>query len=129
MALKTIVLNAIEKEIEDYAKKMEKLIKQEAHVKTGALRESVSTEKKGRGYYRVGVDVQKLKKDDRNIERIDYSPFYYYGHDAYTIFPKTAKALRWVGKDGKIHFAKKVRMPAHAGDPFIDRAIVRRPKI
>lgn len=129
MAIRSIVMNSLNKEIKNYAEKIKKLEKQEAHVKTGALRDSISVEKISDGHYKVGVDSEKLKQDPRNIGHIDYAPFYYYGHKAYTIRPVKAKALRWVGNDGKVHFAKSVRIPAHAGDPFILRAYKRRPKL
>lgn len=129
MVLSKIVLKAIDKEIRDYADKMEGIAKEEAHVKTGALRDSISVEKKAEGHYLVGVDTAKLKSDPRNIGGIDYSIFYHDGHKAYTIRSKNAKALRWIGKDGKVHFAKSVKIPASAGDPFIKRTVARRPKL
>lgn len=129
MALKNIVMRAIDKEIDQYAEKMKTIVKEEAHVKSGALRDSISKEKKGEGHYLVGVDAAKLKSDARNAGGIDYSPFYHDGHGPYTIRPRNRKALRWVGSDGNIHFAKSVRIPASAGDPFIERAVRRRPKL
>lgn len=129
MAIKSIVLDQAYKKVDEYAKTMEKLLKQECHKRTWALHDSMRTEKKGKGHYLTGVDAAVLKADDRNIGGIDYSPHYYYGHPAYTIYPKTKKALRWKGSDGKYHFAKSVRIPASAGDPFIERAVLRRPKI
>lgn len=124
-----IVISAVNKELDDYAKKMETVVRAEAHVDTGAVRDSISTEKKGEGHYLVGVDAAKLKGDPRNKTGIDYSPFYHDGHGPYTVTAKRGKALKWVGKDGKVHFAKKVHIPAHAGDPFIERAVARRPKL
>ena len=129
MAIAKIVVNLVEKKIEKYAGTMEKILKEECHVKTGALRDSITTEKKGEGEYLVGVDADKLKVDPRNIGGIDYSPFYHRGHGTYIIRARNKKVLRWVGADGKVHFAKSVRIPASAGDPFIERAVARRPKI
>lgn len=73
MALKKIVIQSIEKEIDNYAKKMEKIIKEEAHVKTGALRDSITIEKESDGSRLIGVDVAKLKSDPRNVGGLDYS--------------------------------------------------------
>lgn len=129
MALKKIVMDSIDKEISEYTKKMERILKAEAHVKSGALRDSITTEKKGDGDYLTGVDAAKLKSDSRNPGGIDYSPFYHDGHGPYTIRAKNAKALRWIGADGNVHFAKSVRIPASPGDPFVERAVLRRPKI
>ncbi|MHC5215197.1 hypothetical protein ACYSNR_00910 [Enterococcus sp. LJL128] len=122
-------MNSINKRIDNYATKMEQTIKDEVHVKSGATRDAITKEKKGEGHYLVGVDAAKLKADSRNIGNIDYSPFYHDGHGPYTIRPKNAKALRWIGRDGQVHFARSVRIPASAGDPFIKRAVLRRPKI
>ena len=129
MAIANLVIKAIDKEVEQYAKKIEKLMKEEVHVKSGALRDSIKTEKKGKGHYLVGVDTAVLKSDQRNIGGMDYSVFYHDGHKAYTISAKNAKVLRWIGKDGKVHFAKSVRIPASNGDKFIQRVVERRPKI
>lgn len=129
MALKNIVLSAIDKEIGKYAKKMETVAKDEAHVKSGALQDSISTEKVSEGRYLVGVDTAKLKADPRNPGGVDYSVPYHSGHRTYVIRAKEGKVLRWVGKDGKVHFAKSVTIPASAGDPFIERAVLKRPKL
>ena len=129
MAIAKIVMRSVSAEVEKYARKMEEILKSEAHVDTGALQSSITTEKKGEGDFLVGVDAAKLAGDPRNKTGIDYSVFYHDGHGAYTVRAKNAKALRWVGKDGKVHFAKSVRIPASAGDPFVKRAVARRPKI
>lgn len=129
MALANIVMKALDEEIRQYAEKMEQLMKQEVHKKSGATHDSITTEKKGKCDYLVGVDAAKLKADHRNIGGIDYSVFYHDGHATYKIVAKKAKALRWVGKDGKVHFAKSVTIPASPGDPFVKRAVARRPKI
>lgn len=129
MALSKVVLPMVEKAVEDYVKEMEEIVKGEVHVRSGALRDSITTEKKGEGRYLVGVDADRLKADPRNASGIDYSVPYNDGHKTYTIRPKTKKALRWIGADGKVRFAKSVTIPASAGDPFIKRAVLKRPKI
>lgn len=129
MAIEKIVLKALDSEVSAYAESMKRIVKEEAHVKTGALRDSISIEKKGECEYLVGVDAGKLKSDPRNIGGIDYSVPYHDGHRAYKIVAKKAKALRWVGKDGRVHYAKSVQIPASTGDPFIERAVKRRPRL
>lgn len=129
MALAKIVVGLLEKRIDKYADEMTKILKGEAHVKTGALQDSIEKKKLGEGHYFCGVNGSKLKADPRNVSKKNYAPPYYYGHGAYIIRPKNAKALRWIGKDGKEHFAKYVRIPASAGDKFVDRAILKRPKL
>jgi HK97 gp10 family phage protein len=41
------------------------------------------------------------------------------------IRPRAAKALRWVGPDGKVHFAKVVRSPGMKAKPFLRPALQR----
>lgn len=125
MSLTNLVLAAAEKQLEEKAKRVKVLLRQEVHVKSGALRDSIEIKKKGRGEYFIGVNASKLQADPRNIGGLDYSRPYHDGHRPYTIVPVRAKALRWVGKDGKVHFATKVRIPAHSGDPFVQRAAMR----
>jgi len=125
MSVTSMVLAVAEKELERKAKRIEVLLKQEVHVKSGALRDSIEKKKKGTGEYFIGVNVEKLKADPRNIGGLDYSRAYHDGHGPYTIVPKRAKVLRWIGADGKVHFATKVKNPAHAGDPFVQRAVQR----
>lgn len=130
MAIAKIVMNSIYQEIDQYAEKMEDILKEEVHVSSGATRDAITKEKKGEGHYLVGVDAAKLKADPRNIGKIDYSPFYHDGHGPYTIYPKNAKVLKWTDKKtGQTRFAKYVRIPASAGDPFVKRAVLRRPKL
>lgn len=129
MAIAKIVLREVDRHIENYAKQMQKIVKDEAHVKSGALRDSVSVEKKGEGNYLVGVDADKLKADPRNAGGTDYSVPYHDGHRTYIIRAKNKKALRWGGNDGEVHYAKSVTIPASAGDPFIERAVLKRPKV
>lgn len=129
MALKNIIVNAVNKEIDNYAKDIEKIMKSEVHVKSGALQDSISTEKKSDGHYLVGVDAAKLISDGRNISKTDYSKPYYYGHRAFRIVPKRAKALRWTDEAGFVHFSRSVKIPASAGDPFINRTMLKRPKL
>lgn len=129
MSIRSIVLNGINSEIENYAKEIQKLQKEEVHVKSGATRDAISVEKISEGHYKVGVDVAKLKSDPRNIGGLDYSLPYYYGHKGYTIKPVKAKALRWTDSNGNTRFAKFVKIPPHPGDPFILRAYKRRPKL
>ena len=129
MPIEKIVIKALDSEIAAYAEDIKGIVKAEAHVKTGALRDSISIEKEGECEYLVGVDAEKLKSDPRNIGGIDYSVPYHDGHKAYKIVAKRAKALRWVGKDGNVHYAKSVQIPASPGDPFNERAVKRRPRL
>lgn len=114
---------------ERYADEAEKVLKQEVPVgETGALRDSITKERKSFGNYRVGVDGAKLASDNRNPSQFDYSPVVVNGHGGYTIRPVRAKALRWVGKDGRVHFAQRVYIPPASGNDFVARAQRRVPK-
>lgn len=119
----------IDKKTKKYADDVLKVMKQEVHVQSGALRDSLESKKVGKGHYFVGVNPAKLKADPRNAGGKNYSIPYYYGHNGYTIKPKNKKVLSWIGKDGQRKFAAYVRIPPHPGDPFIERTILRRPKI
>lgn len=130
MALRKLVIRAIEKELEEYAQKIEDLQREEVHVKTGALRDSITTEKKGKGHYLVGIDVTKLVNDNRNIGHIDYSRAYYFGSRPHIIrAKKPGGKLAFIGNDGLWHFPTFVRHPGYKGDRFIERALARRPKL
>jgi len=125
MTLGKMVMAEVDKSLKKFAKTAEKTMKGEAHVKTGALSSSITTDFKSSDDFTVGVDSDKLKADPRNVGGIDYVLFYWKGHRSYTIRPKSAKVLSWVGPDGKRRFAKSVKIPAHPGDPFIERTLAR----
>ena len=129
MALAKIVVDRLEKRIDKYADEVTKILKGEAHVKSGALQDSIEKKKLGEGHYFCGVNGSKLKADPRNVSKKNYAPPYYYGHGAYIITPKKAKALRWIDKNGNVQFARYVKIPASSGDKFVDRAILKRPKL
>ena len=125
MSLADMVMKEVDGKLKNFAKKAEQTMKGEAHVKTGALVASITTDFKDAGEFTVGVDGDKLKSNRRNKGGVDYALFYWKGHRGYTIRPKNAKALSWIGPDGKRRFAKSVKIPAHAGDPFIERTLAR----
>ena len=130
MALRSIIVPRLEKRIGNYAVKMLGLLKQEVHVDTGALYDSLSFQKVGIGHYRVGVDDGKLIADPRNIGAINYAPYYYWGTKPHWIYPKKKGGrLSFIGSDGNWHYPKKVYHPGYKGDKFLDRAIERRPDI
>jgi len=52
----------------------------------------------------------------------DYAAAVHNGHKAYTIRPRKKKALKFV-IDGEVVFARKVRMPATKGRPFLATAV------
>lgn len=114
---------------ERYVDEAESILRQEAPVgETGALRDSITKERKSFSRYRVGVDSSKLATDNRNASQFDYSPVVVNGHRGYTVKPVRAKALRWVGKDGKVHFAQRVYIPPASGNDFVARTLKRIPK-
>lgn len=114
-------------EMKTYAQRIEQTMKNEVHVKTGALRDSITTEKKGSSYL-VGVDASSLMSDSRNVSGYDYSAVYYYGHSrGFTIRSKSGKPLRWVDDTG-VHYAYSVYHPPTTGDKFVDRTVANRPR-
>lgn len=114
-----------EKKEKEYFNDVVKTMKSEAHKKSGALRDSITIERYGLLDAKIGVDSQALASDPRNVSKKDYSEAYLNGHGGYTILPKKAKALRWLGDDGKYHYAKSVYIPPRAGDPFIKRTLLK----
>jgi len=74
-------------------------------VRTGTLRRSITKDlavpRHGGFFVRVGTNTK-------------YAPIQEYGGTipARTVRVKSAKSLRWIGKDGKPRFAKSVRIPA-----------------
>lgn len=128
MSLVKTIIPALEKKIEKFSHDTEKVMRNEVHVKTGALRDSIETKKVSKYEWFVGVNGDKLASDARNVSKQDYAAAYLNGHRAFTIYPKYKKALRWEDENG-VHFAKYVKIPATNGDPFIKRTLSNLPKI
>lgn len=81
--------------------------------RTGALEQSVMTD------YRAGGLTGVITLDSN---RANYGYFVHHGFPAHNIRPKNKKALRWPS-GGRFAFAKSVRHPGFAGDPFVFNAL------
>lgn len=81
--------------------------------RTGALEQSVMTD------YRAGGLTGVITLD---LNRANYGYFVHHGFPAHTIRAKNKKALRWPS-GGRFAFAKSVRHPGFAGDPFVFNAL------
>lgn len=127
-SIRKTILKQLDETVEEFVNDLEQTMTEEAHEVTGALKDSITTEKKGKGKYKVGVDASRLKGDVRNVSRTDYSPMYYYGSRPHIIRAKPGKTLHWVS-GGQDHFAKSVKHPGYKGDKFVDRAIQKRKKL
>ena len=57
-----------------------------------------------------------------NLNRANYGYFVHHGFPAHNIRSKNKKALRWPS-GGRFAFAKSVRHPGFAGDPFVFNAL------
>lgn len=112
-----------------FANRAQKILISEAPSNTGALHDAIKVERVSWFRYRVGVDSSQLASDPRNPSGRDYSEFIISGHSGFTIRPVKAKALRWVGKDGKVHFAAYVHMPPRKPNNFVARARARLPRL
>lgn len=119
-----IILDAIkvsQRQFREIATKIESDLIDECPVKKGALRDSITKERKSDTLYRIGVDSDKLRNDARNISHFDYSQIVVDGLDHWiTIKVKNKKSLHWT-KGGKDYFAYSVRIPPRKGNDFISR--------
>lgn len=52
-----------------------------------------------------------------------YGTYVHQGFGSFVIVPRHKKALRWVGRDGKFVFAKRVKHKGYKGDPFLFDAL------
>lgn len=114
---------------EDVAERVEELegyLIEECPVDTGAMMDSITTEKKSDFDYLVGVDSDVLKYDQRNERGIDYSPYVYFGVSRpVTIYPRNGMYLKWTDSSGRVHYATHVTIPPRKADKFLDRAVAR----
>ena len=81
--------------------------------RTGALEQSVMTD------YMAGGLTGVITLD---LNRANYGYFVHHGFPAHDIRVKNKKALRWAS-GGRFAFAKSVRHPGFAGDPFVFNAL------
>ena len=116
--LLNLVIDALQADFEDLAEELREDMVEEAHKKTGALKDSIIKEKLSDTSYFVGVDGEKLKNNSKNEQKFDYSKSYWKGRKE--VRPVKAKSLRFE-IDGKVIYAKKSK--ATKGDPFVERAI------
>lgn len=87
----------------------------DTHTQTGALARSLRLRSDGEGGWVIGHDQQHAS----------YAPFVHWGSRPHVIRPREKKALRWpTGQGGKtgFAFAKWVRHPGYAGDPYLVKA-------
>ena len=116
----------VEEDFKKRAQELEDYIIVECPVDTGAMRDSIHSERIATYEYLIGVDADQLASDNRNKANIDYSPFVYNGvNHPVTIYPRRAMYLHWVDKYGIDRFASKVTIPPRKANKFLDRAINR----
>jgi len=84
----------------------------DTHTQTGALARSLRLRSDGDGGWVIGHDQQHAP----------YAPFVHWGTRPHDIRPRTKKVLRWPsGQGGQTGFvfARFVRHPGYAGDPWL----------
>ena len=87
----------------------------DTHTQTGALARSLRLRSDGEGGWIIGHDQQHAP----------YAPFVHFGSRPHVIRPREKKALRWPsGQGGRTGFvfAKWVKHPGYAGDPWLVQA-------
>lgn len=116
----------VKEDVKERVEELESYIIDECPVDTGAMMDSIQTEKKSDFVYLVGVDADMLANDQRNKRGIDYSPFVYNGVSRpVKIYPRNGMYLKWTDKSGRTHFATHVTIPPRKADRFLDRAVAR----
>jgi len=81
----------------------------EAPHKTGTLQRSIKL-----NYRPIAVEIYPT---------VEYAKYLITGTRAHEIYPTRAKALRFVGRDGQIHFAKKVMHTGTQPNNFVGRTV------
>lgn len=119
------MIDEVDKHTKQKADEAEKIMKQVINKDTGALADSVQTQKVSNAHYKVGINQTKLVADPRNKGGIDYTPYYYYGSKPHTIRPKNGGVLSWIGKDGNRHYAKVVHHPGNEPHDFLGETLAR----
>lgn len=115
------------KRFEEIVNQVEEAVREEAPVlktqdprlkgKSGALKKSITKEKKSDKVYLVGVDADKLKA----MTGTDYSPYIVNGTRPHTIKAK-GKKLKFM-KNGSYVFVNEVRHPGSKANDFIGKAV------
>lgn len=115
------------KRFEEIVNQVEEAVRAEAPVlktqdprlkgKSGALKKSITKEKKSDKVYLVGVDADKLK----SMTGTDYSPYVVNGTRPHTIKAK-GKKLKFM-KNGSYVFVNEVRHPGSKANDFIGKAV------
>lgn len=96
MKLDADIQALIDDGLEEEATKLETVMKNTVHVRSGALRDSITKEKIGDDWY-VGVDADQLEGDSRNKSGVDYSKFYYGGQRSWAGRKFLEEAMNAVG--------------------------------
>lgn len=96
MKLDADIQAVVDAGLKEIAEELEGVMKNTVHVRTGALRDSITVEKTEDGFT-VGVDADKLEGDNRNKSGVDYSKFYYGGQRSWAGHKFLEEAMNAVG--------------------------------
>jgi hypothetical protein len=105
----------IMKDIDRRATRVQTVMRAYVRVRTGLL---LSTIRKKRSYARGSVTILVGNRE------VDYAAYENYGTRPHIITPKNRQYLRFVARDGRVVFTKKVRHPGTTGSFFIDRSMI-----
>lgn len=114
-----VILKMAEKELDKYGRILRDQVRNEAPVKTGALRSSIKYTVKNRGT--TGMELMINAGNKQRPEVVVKTVLF--GSRAHIIRPKRPDGvLRFADRSGKIQFRKWVRHPGTKPNNFLERA-------
>jgi hypothetical protein len=118
-ARREVILKMAEKELDKYGRTLRDQVRNEAPVKTGALRSSIkyTIANRGTASMELMVNAGNKQRPEVVVKTV------LFGSRAHPIRPKRpGGVLRFMGRDGRIQFRKSVRHPGTKPNNFLERA-------
>lgn len=114
-----VIMSAVQKELTAYGRKLVEEAKNEAPVRTGALRDSIrfAVRQQGTRGMQLEVTAGNRQRPPVVVKTI------LFGSRPRVITPKRAKALRFIGRGGNVVFARRVKYRGTNPNNFMERAL------